>query len=763
MLELIDRFFNWIRHLTKVSSSAPGDTKRSEGSNEKSTEGQGQETSPDPEHSQLSSTNENEGQDNASTKTGDETVFDNGQMGKAGATDQANETENGDSNADSNEPAGETSHSNREDFSNSAANGNNNQDKCLAQTETKTDVDATSQSGQAQCNKGIDSANSEENETSREKSSESGPQDMPTGHEQSEDATRNGHDKQKCSPTDTTPSRKSKPPREIDGRRKRSTPTEHTNNGTETTRSFARRPELICRWMPELLRWEIILCAPPECNIAEVRLNDAILPAENGEYRLPNVTGHLSVQYDNVEEKDFFPLFNDGRPLIFKLRRDWQGEGRKMNAITQGHFVVIAPREWNQTGHVARKPDDCTDSQYKAHFFSSIKDDITNGVAGFEEYNITLTQSRFTLSGDKIFDDSEEGELFVGNPPVLKRESDIVWARVGEEKSGGWGQNFEPEVETLGDVMDGRQGRFFLRVYDSETMVDSAEFRYYAALHEIRINGEPYVCDMLLPPSSDGHASSTLQFTTADGATIPPVLQKNNPYVTLVKDGTVTIAPDPEGDEIACSLGTKTSSVDTVIKLPRIWWSLKQPDDGLSSWIDKPLVMTRDRFREFSHRGSMMLLRLPPCIRTVQVGFGDNLNQKFRVEDGTPLEIPLEAFVEYKEIEDSLAEDVPFRVQCDENTVLTLLRVTTKTISKKSDRLAQNTLSAWVKCAGTSWRLGKGFSFGELCKAGLTLTDIARLEIRYDGRRRTEHEININTLKKENDSARVTRNRWVDG
>ncbi|MDH7564043.1 MAG: ribosomal protein L13e [Candidatus Bathyarchaeota archaeon] len=44
-------------------------------------------------------------------------------------------------------------------------------------------------------------------------------------------------------------------------------------------------------------------------------------------------------------------------------------------------------------------------------------------------------------------------------------------------------------------------------------------------------------------------------------------------------------------------------------------------------------------------------------------------------------------------------------------------------------------------------RHGKGFSRGELRKAGLSIAEAVRFKIRVDPRRKTAHEENIETLK----------------
>ena len=543
---------------------------------------------------------------------------------------------------------------------------------------------------------------------------------------------------------------KEKTPRKIGGRRSSSTsPTQQGENDAEDKATFIPQPELICYKPLGSWQWEIILSVPQECNIAEVRHNNTPLSTTNGEYRPLSFSGGLSVKYDDLKP-DEFPLFDGRTPLIFKLRGGWEGTGRKMRGITQGHFIVIAPSEWTRTGHVLVEAQGCADTKYLAHYFFQDKNDATNDVGGFKEYDITLTQTGVQLSGTCIFDDSKDSDLFVGTVPTLHSASGIIWARMGKEKKGGWsGENFKPAEKSLADVLNGRQGRFFLRVYDEETkLMDSQEFRYCSVLSEILVNGEQYTQDMLLPPPSDGHAPTTLQFVGTDGNTIHPVLNKDNFYTTMGADGVITVDPNPNGDEIACSLKSNTGSVDVVIKLPRIWWRIGRDDGDTDDWRDTPTVMTRDEFRQHANAGVVMRLRLPLHIRRIHAGFGDDLARSIPIVDG----LSLKDFVDYTEIDSPLTEDASLRVQCGGEMVLTLIWVTADLPPIQPDAPQKN-LCARVKCASGGWRCGKGFSLSELRDAGFTHSDAVCLRIPIDKRRRSMHYTNIETLREvENDA-----------
>lgn len=333
-------------------------------------------------------------------------------------------------------------------------------------------------------------------------------------------------------------------------------------------------------------------------------------------------------------------------------------------------------RIWERTGRVPIEPAYCTDTDFKAHYFSRNEDDE---IGGFKEYEDTLIKKGLTLTGDRVFDDSDNGELFVSKPPKLKRSNHYVWARVGEEKrNGGWeGENFKPADQCLADVLNGRQGRFFIRVYDKYTkLLDSAEFRYFTDLREILVNDEPYSREMLLSPSVNGHTPTTLKLMGANDTLVCSTLAADHPHAKVGADGMVTIKPHPEGDKLSFSLNSKTGSIDIVIKLPRIWWHLEQTNNQSSEWRDTPIEMAREEFRNHAYADAKMTLRLPPRIRSVYVGFDDNLDRQYKpnkVGDDTVL--PLDNFVDYSQIANRLNNDVSFKIQCDGKT-LTLIRVT---------------------------------------------------------------------------------------
>ena len=467
------------------------------------------------------------------------------------------------------------------------------------------------------------------------------------------------------------------PPRRFGGRRDHhpASAQQPPEDDAEAKRQFTPRPELICRQERSSWQWEVVLSADDECNIEEMQHDGGeswgIL---NGECHLSSLAGSLSITLEDGERSEL-TLFN-GTPMVFKSRSDWRGDGRKVRAITGGFYVVIVPKEWKRTGPVPREPEGCADQGFLAHFFRT--DGKSAGdVGGFEKCEVALAQSGLELTGDRVFDDSEDGELFVGAVPKLNPVQGTVWARVGEEKGGGWqGDNFKPVERSLADVLNGRQGRFFIRVYDDDSkLLDSGEFRYLRDLREIRVNGKPYSANTLLAPSSTGHSPTELRFIGADGTTIHPVLTADETHATVQPGDVLVVAPHAKCDDVSRTLTSGTGRVDTVIKLPRIWWRMERDDGEPDEYRDTPLTMTRKEYREYAYAEAATLLRLPPQITSVKAGFDEKLDRMYRPpKSREETKIPLSDFVDYSQLDERPYEDASLNVQCAE-AVLTLIRI----------------------------------------------------------------------------------------
>lgn len=474
-----------------------------------------------------------------------------------------------------------------------------------------------------------------------------------------------------------------KAPLEHGGRRNQSNP---PPSGTSAPDSESppqprpgRRPELICRKALESSQWTLMLSVPSDSNITSVMQSGAPLDASTGACKIPSVASGLTLVHESGETTDM-PLFDSG-PLIFKFSKNWSGDGRKVRAVTKGHFIIVAPRDWHRNGKVPVEPEACEDPGFMAHYFYRRRDAVEEDAGGFEEWAPELTDSKFRLEGNVLFDCHDRGDLFGGDAPQLKCGSEVEWARVGNEGDGAWrGENFNPSERELADVLNGRQGSFFVRVYDENaTLLDSGEFRFAKHVKQILVNGEPYSRTSLLLPSANGHPRAKVQFVDDDGTVMQPRLDDDSVGSQLKPDGTIEINRHPDSDNLRCALVDGEYSVEVAIVIPRVWWRLEGGDEASQRWRDTAFALSRSEFRRRADGGEELRIRLPQCVKSVQAGFGEDLDFRYP-NDGSGCLIPLLEFVDSQQVDEVLLEDALFNLQLDrsraDSVELPIMRLT---------------------------------------------------------------------------------------
>lgn len=447
-------------------------------------------------------------------------------------------------------------------------------------------------------------------------------------------------------------------PHEISGRRSRVP----RRSSKETRALQVPRPELLCYKNRVNGVWEVEMSVDEEFPIEAVYLENKKLEFANNKCRIPSLTGQLFIEYQDGRKQDV-SLF-EGKPLIFKLRKNWAGSGRKIAAITSGYFIVIAPTAWSRTGHLPVAPEDCRDAAFLAHYFWREAQTRDEHISGFVECEDLHVVTGIKLSGQRVFDDSEEGDLFVQRVPELMVKQDIVWARVGEEAKSGWkGQNFEPAKQTLSEILNGREGRFFLRVFDSsDKLLDSTVFRFLRGLKQIWVNGEPYTKHTILLPDLNGHSPTEVRFVGVDDSNSPQITLCEGTHAT-VKSGVLTVDRIPAANCILCTLGSGNNGAKIKLDLPLTWWKMVSGGKIQFEWRDKPFKMTRQEFQEYAYDGSEIRL-LQKRLQSIRVGFDDELNLNFRRSKGEcTIPIPLSDFVDHVQVDQRLNADAQFKVE----------------------------------------------------------------------------------------------------
>lgn len=493
------------------------------------------------------------------------------------------------------------------------------------------------------------------------------------------------------------------------------------------------KPELIC--LAQEWPIAIVLSMPTNYKLNNILQNGSPLTYKDNKYIIENLSDPIIIQTaDNVEER--IPLAGD-KYLIFKTRKEWNGDGRQISYFTKGFFIVITPSSWSREGQPPIEPHPCSDNNYTAHFFEVNPTDNSNSHF-FKECKTPPQRQKIYLDGTTIPDDSEHGSLFVQQIPQLRREAEIVWVRVGEEGTDpkAWEHNFRIAEDSLASVLESRCGRFYIRVYDEDVkLIDSEEFRYCSDLSKIQIDGNPYDPEILLPPLQQGYEPSRLEFLRKDGQHLSSYKKSGVANESEKSPKAIELFPDDNKTTWIIETEQGEGKVEVVINLPRIWWRL-EPSDKVE-WRDKSLHYTREHFRYQAQIDTKIMFEAPSYIKKINVGFDNELDRTIPIKEG----IPFTAFVNYHQIAEPQSQPSYLQIGW-EDTVITVL-----TILPDKPNKPLSILRPLVKSSNGKTRQGKGFSKGEIESVDMSTQEGRRLAIYIDHRRRTVHSINTELLK----------------
>ena len=550
-------------------------------------------------------------------------------------------------------------------------------------------------------------------------------------------------DKVEADTEDKAKAETGKPPQNRGGRRGTRRPTPPAERKPST---IDAKPELLCRENPNYQQWAILLSLPKgkDANVfqGEVKLR----PDNRGEYPLSNFTDEVVVRWVESGKVEKISFVDGAHPLIFKLSKNWNGCGRKVKHVSDGYYVVFSPVDWNRTGAAPVEPSACNDNCFLAHYFFSNDNSEQDG---FEECDSIFSRKRFSLEGRMIADDSDYGNLYVGIPPKLTdidNWQNVPWVRVGEEGGGNWGKNFQPTKKDLGNILEKREGWFYIRIYDEErSLIDTMDFRYLKELEEIRVNGKPHSLERIIAPTTSGHTEVAVQFVGHIR-----VEENTNPHITIGSDNTAVIGRNPDMDRSEWTVIGEHGRANVNIHLPRVWWCLESADDETREWRDTAFEMTRAQFR--GNKDAVAMIRVPASVQKIWAGF-NTLNRdadarsysfKYNDNDGTKqAKIELQEFGDYREILEPSLKESTLKIQCGE-VEFPIVRVPADapppmppppdiSLSKKE------TLRP---VAGN-----KRFSRQELEAAGLSIIEANRLGTYVDHRRKTKHCDNVAQLQ----------------
>ena len=543
------------------------------------------------------------------------------------------------------------------------------------------------------------------------------PLDLPPGPEVGSDPG-SGIDPQVEPPA---PPRTRKQIRELGGRRKQG-----ENLAVRPPRRGPRvrpslRPILECREAPEGWGYTLSLSLPAGLNVRAVFLDGTELDMNDGSCELSSCSGALMVRTADGEEIDV-PLF-EGKALVFRTAADWS-LGRRARGVGQGHFLVVAPEDWRRIGEAPVAPVACGRG-FLAHYFHFEEGETVDGPVGFHGHELDSVGPGFTLSGVRVFDDSREGDLF-RTIPGISCAPGVREVRVGSEGGDAWlGETFDPNEKNLADVLGGRQGRFFVRVYDDSGLRDSGQFRLLEELREIRINGKSYSRNMILVPKTTGHREARVQLLAGSQPEAGPEWDVRR------------LAPKPDGEQALYRLETGFGAVSVEVRPPRLWWRMREAKGEPGVWQDVRLELKRQDFQRFGEEGRCLEVRLSQAVKGVWIGFDSVTRRSYPAAlagEWRVVRVPLRDFRDYAAVARPAAKERALCVRFGDLTIRPL-RI-----------WDEPPPSAWMQPRRAVWRK-VDYSAGELEQTGLTVADARRRKIPIDERRGDVEQDNVDRLR----------------
>ncbi len=435
------------------------------------------------------------------------------------------------------------------------------------------------------------------------------------------------------------------------------------------------RASLRCRETSE--GWEIYLAIPQESAVVKVTHGgDELQVASETELPLSQFAGDVAVHYQDNTAR--LTLFNaaDGKPLFFKMRENWEGEGRLVNNPTAGHILAIAPLDYDASewdDYESNEPEECVDENFEARFL-------------FLEGAAPGRPARMRIKGKALHDDADaeyHGKLYIGAPPELHVDPQITDARIVEETGGRkdneWGENFAPHRQSIAAMLDGRDGRFSIRTYHDGDLQESKPFRYFPTLRRIAINGNQHSPGTALMPDTRAgtHREIALRFELDSGACLRPYSVSHDNEVHIDDDDVVIIPPSPSIQTLTCDFPNRAA---IAVAVPRVWWRLTDEDGATGEWGGETYEFSRNEFMNLIK--ARIEISAPPAIKAVEVGFSDDAMNERKASQGA-VEFGLMVFADYKEVFDALDKTLHLNIRVNGQTA-PILRVLADTALDES-------------------------------------------------------------------------------
>lgn len=534
-------------------------------------------------------------------------------------------------------------------------------------------------------------------------------------------------------------------PRKIGGRR-----------GGKPTKSTAKKRKAKQQPYCDLIcveedngQWSIAVSVPKDHHVLSVRQNGKDLLPINGNHRhyvLEDICSDVEVEFEGGQKKTI--TLSGGKHFqVFKTRQNWEGIGRRVKTVSSGDYVVFADETCgNRIGDAPIYPEQCRYPGFMTHFFQIT--DETNADR-FENCSFYSPKRRFSLTGKYICNDAGGGSIFIGDAPCLNDIEEwkgVSWVVVGKEDTEDVLDEFKASGKDIDDILNNYQnGWFFIRIYDGEaSLLHSMDFRWVKNLQDIHVDGNSNWQDSpIVPSESSGHSETKVDFK---GDVL--VSSVDSPHTRKTALNAFVVSPHPDSDRTKWIFKNNEEETESTMILPRVWFKFENAD-----WQDKPVKMKREEFRRA--RNKNVHIRVPLSVKKARIGFS-NLDQVFPArlcEDRKTKNIgfQLDDFVDCLEVENPLHERIALRAQLDTNdVVIPIIYIPADAPPNENIPPGDDVTISWpiayVMKGANAFRLGKGFSHGELQAANLSNDTTIDWQIKRDKRRRTAHHRNIEAL-----------------
>ncbi|RKX73934.1 MAG: hypothetical protein DRP87_17955 [Spirochaetes bacterium] len=387
-----------------------------------------------------------------------------------------------------------------------------------------------------------------------------------------------------------------------------------------------------------------------------------------------------------------------------------------------------------------------------------------------EEETKIPCEASFYLEGEGVAEDDFKRlrPVFTGNSikiraPTVNSSGWVIW--IQNKKAGykvitnNWTGN-EPLELKLPDDLPCECGEFKadICVQEDRIPIETLFFRYVPFLQL------KFSTDLIIPDTNIGHKQEIVQI----------LLGRDFQYWELKLDEKVgrkhiengyQVELLPEQDTLRFSLmkkGKPETETSFKITIPRIKWRTSKN----KKWYDKPLQIKRDELiagTDFSLTVCTNDFDTKYDLLAILETDGQRIQEAKFVRKGMVYNLLLNQFYDtIKKSNDKITLKVEIRKAKKERLLsqVNIIHFPEMMKEKPKDKQSKqpvlfklpkkkrdiNNIRPYVK-GGSGMRKGKGFSRQEIIEAGVAMTDIRRLHVPFDKRRKSVYSENVETLK----------------